>query len=387
VMSLFKQLEDISNAFSDSNMVEKILDDSVSLKVNKCVIVKARILKKISFLEVMEEGADKLVQLILHQQVHEELLENEEKNPLKNTRGQKKQLLQIGNLISGTGLPYRTKTGRTSILMNPGVVVLENVANLVSESKVGSSEEVLCRYFKLGKTCREFEAGRCKFRHHWKENEMLSSQIGEKRSKMVVDEEEQKNPKWMRAEVFAQWVNDMFFESGLLSKANAKILDVAGGKGMLSYKLQTNHGIWSTTVVDPRSQKLPSKKEHYLAKIRAESDKDPSLGIQYLAKFFDQAIVDDPPEDLLSCDLILGLHPDQATEAIVDFALKHKKFFAVIPCCVFSCDFPDRKDSDGNLIVSYGEFIEHLKKKDSRIQEAKLEFEGKTCAYPICVRD
>jgi len=36
------------------------------------------------------------------------------------------------------------------------------------------------------------------------------------------------------------------------------------------------------------------------------------------------------------------MHPDQATESIVDFALHFNKPFAVIPCCVFPRLFPNR---------------------------------------------
>ena len=32
---------------------------------------------------------------------------------------------------------------------------------------------------------------------------------------------------------------------------------------------------------------------------------------------------------------LVGLHPDEATEAIVDCALANRKPFAVVPCCVF----------------------------------------------------
>ena len=34
---------------------------------------------------------------------------------------------------------------------------------------------------------------------------------------------------------------------------------------------------------------------------------------------------------------------DQATEAIVDMALKYRKPFAVVPCCVFSHENPHRR--------------------------------------------
>ena len=40
--------------------------------------------------------------------------------------------------------------------------------------------------------------------------------------------------------------------------------------------------------------------------------------------------------------LVVGLHPDEATGAIVELALEHGKPFAVVPCCVFPQRFPDR---------------------------------------------
>lgn len=40
-------------------------------------------------------------------------------------------------------------------------------------------------------------------------------------------------------------------------------------------------------------------------------------------------------KQLQACSLVLGLHPDQATDSIVDFAMQYGKPFAVVPCCVF----------------------------------------------------
>ena len=39
---------------------------------------------------------------------------------------------------------------------------------------------------------------------------------------------------------------------------------------------------------------------------------------------------------------IIGMHPDQATEPIVATAIRYRRHWAVIPCCVFAADFPDR---------------------------------------------
>ncbi|KAF4722893.1 hypothetical protein FOZ63_011418, partial [Perkinsus olseni] len=62
-------------------------------------------------------------------------------------------------------------------------------------------------------------------------------------------------------------------------------------------------------------------------------------------------------EVLADASLVVGLHSDQATERIVDFALAAGKPFAVVPCCVYQKCFPDRKLPDGQLVSTYEEFI------------------------------
>jgi hypothetical protein len=48
-------------------------------------------------------------------------------------------------------------------------------------------------------------------------------------------------------------------------------------------------------------------------------------------------------QDLVaSCSALVGMHPDQAAEHLVDFALKNKKPFVLIPCCVYHKQFPYR---------------------------------------------
>jgi hypothetical protein len=42
------------------------------------------------------------------------------------------------------------------------------------------------------------------------------------------------------------------------------------------------------------------------------------------------------------CSVLVGLHPDQATGAIVEAAIHHRRPFAVVPCCVFAREFPCR---------------------------------------------
>ena len=43
-----------------------------------------------------------------------------------------------------------------------------------------------------------------------------------------------------------------------------------------------------------------------------------------------------------NCSMIVGMHPDQAAEHIIEFALRNHKPFAVVPCCVYQKQFPKR---------------------------------------------
>lgn len=92
--------------------------------------------------------------------------------------------------------------------------------------------------------------------------------------------------------------------------------------------------------------------------------------------------------------LLVGFHPDQATEPIIDMALHLNIPFCVVPCCVFPSEFPDRKcvfvgagSNDGEIekeveeghetrrVKTYNEFIDYLMAKNKRIKKAALSFE------------
>ena len=49
----------------------------------------------------------------------------------------------------------------------------------------------------------------------------------------------------------------------------------------------------------------------------------------------------------------------QATEHLVQFAMLTRKPFAVVPCCVFPNDFPERR-WDGAPVRKYEDFINYL---------------------------
>ena len=78
-----------------------------------------------------------------------------------------------------------------------------------------------------------------------------------------------------------------------------------------------------------------------------------------------------------ACDVLVGMHPDQATEPIVDAALRLNKPFAVVPCCVFPDAFPERA-LDGAPVRSYAQFLDYLRAKDPGIETAYLPFQGRS---------
>ena len=93
-----------------------------------------------------------------------------------------------------------------------------------------------------------------------------------------------------------------------------KIADVAGGQGNLSLLLAQRG--YNCTVIDPRKTNL-SKKERQLANRK-------KIHFERIRSRFSSDMAN-------SYDLIIGLHPDEATEAICCAA--HSKPVVLVPCC------------------------------------------------------
>ncbi len=120
-----------------------------------------------------------------------------------------------------------------------------------------------------------------------------------------------------------------------------KILDVAGGQGGLTYEL-IKRG-YQVTVIDP--------------KIKIKNN-----NVSKIKKYYNDEI------DISDYDLIVGLHPDGATEYIVKNAIQNNKRFAVIPCCVF----PINK----KLKFNYHQWINHLQQYSPNINRWQLYMQG-----------
>ena len=76
--------------------------------------------------------------------------------------------------------------------------------------------------------------------------------------------------------------------------------------------------------------------------------------------------------------LVVGLHPDQATEHIVDYCLANDTPFAVVPCCVYRKQFPGRRHpGSGRPVSDYADLVEYLLSKSPAVRAVELDFEGK----------
>jgi hypothetical protein len=173
-----------------------------------------------------------------------------------------------------------------------------------------------------------------------------------------------------RAELFAAWAMEW------LPCRDAKILDIAGGRGEVSFDLFYRHGLQGITLIDPRPAKLSKKQRRYLQQRFKEI---PEMPIPQRACLFDEHFIEaekEPPGLLAGSPILLGLHPDEATEAIVDAALGLGCSFAVVPCCVFTSLRP-RLLKSGQPATSYEDFLIYLEEKDQSIRRAVLPFSGK----------
>eukprot|EP00798_Chlamydomonas_sp_ICE-L_P016064 gene16064-22202_t len=215
--------------------------------------------------------------------------------------------------------------------------------------------------------------------------------------------------KGLRAIVLAAWIVETFGKDFLNSGSG--VVDVAGGQGALTYELQAVHGVRCTLVeprpfkLNRFQVKQMKKRADEAAAARAgdmaQHQVEPgSLDTALVEEEFqlllfgndsgyDEVEQGEQPENsaanggskgassrvsrpedafsqvmdhfepklweeggphfelLRSCSMVVGLHPDQATEPILKFALEFKKSFVIAPCCVFPRLFPHRRIKPG----------------------------------------
>jgi len=86
---------------------------------------------------------------------------------------------------------------------------------------------------------------------------------------------------------------------------------------------------------------------------------------------------------MINAKLIVGFHPDQATEAIVDLAIHLQIPFCIVPCCVFPSEFPHRtirrqehpeKKEEVERVRDYDGFLGYLRGKHPKVRVGTLNF-------------
>lgn len=180
------------------------------------------------------------------------------------------------------------------------------------------------------------------------------------------------------------------------------VLDVAGGKGEVSARMTMCHRK-KVVMIDPRPADilhcfetlvLPKIPNKWQRRLEQQREADPTFLEETINSRFKQLVTmfslehinssQELQDSIENASLLLGLHADGATEAVVDAALEYQKPFVVVPCCVFPNLFQERRvaNDEGTMVPvrSHEQFCKYLKAKDERFQVEILPFEGRNVA-------
>lgn len=187
----------------------------------------------------------------------------------------------------------------------------------------------------------------------------------------------------VRHDVFASFIAAELLPSMEGSASLGYILEVAGGKGALAFALRSR-GIADVVVVDPRqtSESLPTVEMSDLHP-EGEEDVHSEPAVRHVRAHFD-----DSSRDLVGkARAVVAMHPDEATDAVVELALLAGCPFAVVPCCVFPTLFSDRRLIDGSGVTGYTGLLRFLREKDARMKAARLPFAGRNIVLYMSAED
>jgi hypothetical protein len=134
----------------------------------------------------------------------------------------------------------------------------------------------------------------------------------------------------------------------------------------------SREGVVAPTTTTPTTTREAHGPRSNESETETESDEEPDVSAEETRV----ALLD----ALARCTHVVALHPDQATDAAVDFAIERRLPFAVVPCCVYSKDFPRRRLLSGARVSTHADLVRHLVEKAGAVVDvrtAELPFAGK----------
>ncbi len=182
-----------------------------------------------------------------------------------------------------------------------------------------------------------------------------------------------------RARVFAEWLLAAAPRGALAGT----VLDVAGGRGDVAAALGAA-GVRVVTV-DPRPPRPAAARRRGGDAARAPAAHAAPVAPAHIAELFDaaegDAFLERHAEILGDITLVLGFHPDEATQHALDFALARKVPYAIVPCCVFAAAAPaPRVRPCGAPVTSVAHFVAWLEARSAAAgrppARAFLEYAG-----------
>jgi hypothetical protein len=91
-------------------------------------------------------------------------------------------------------------------------------------------------------------------------------------------------------------------------------------------------------------------------------------------------------EKILKAKLVVGFHPDQATDYCFLLAKLLKVPVCVVPCCTFPSEFPDRRlyhEGEELTVQRYGDLIQYILQENDDVEFTNLSFAGTETARKI----
>ena len=93
----------------------------------------------------------------------------------------------------------------------------------------------------------------------------------------------------------------------------------------------------------------------------------------------------DAIDTILAAKLVVGFHPDQATDYAIELAGVLGVPVAVVPCCVFPSEFPHRRMANDSKVKYYTDLIQYLKEQYfCEVQRLNFHFSGGDAKDLVC---